>query len=297
MKKHLVFVVNPRSGVERNKKVQQAIDSTLDHGIYSYEIRLTQHAGHGEEIAREAAAGHAYAVIAVGGDGSVNDVIRGLYGTGTALGIIPKGSGNGLARTLGIPVNVVAALQLINRNLTEKIDIGKANGRFFASNAGVGYDALICKKFAKSTRRGLAVYAWLITKYMWLYRDWYWDITVDGQHYRRRAFLVNVANGTQMGYDFKIAPDANWTDGLLDVVVINKFPKILGALLGYKMFNGTLLQSRYVERIRGKEITISNPDLKLMQADGDAMATTNTIQFSIIEQAIAVIVGKKAGMN
>lgn len=296
MKKHLVFVVNPRSGVERNKKVQQAIDSTLDHGIYSYEIRLTQHAGHGEEIAREAA-GHAYAVIAVGGDGSVNDVIRGLYGTGTALGIIPKGSGNGLARSLGIPVNVVAALQLINRNLTEKIDIGKANGRFFASNAGVGYDALICKKFAKSTRRGLAVYAWLITKYMWLYRDWYWDITVDGQHYRRRAFLVNVANGTQMGYDFKIAPDANWTDGLLDVVVINKFPKILGALLGYKMFNGTLLQSRYVERIRGKEITISNPDLKLMQADGDAMATTNTIQFSIIEQAIAVIVGKKAGMN
>jgi diacylglycerol kinase (ATP) len=292
--KHLVFIVNPRSGVERNKQVQQAIDNILDKEVFSYEIKLTEHAGHGEDIARAAAAKNPYAVIAVGGDGSVNDVIRGLYGSQTALGIIPKGSGNGLARSLSIPVKTEAALQVINRNLTEKIDIGIANGRFFASNAGVGYDALICKKFAKSTRRGLAVYSWLITKYMWLYRDWDWDITIDGRHYKRKAFLVNVANGTQMGYDFKIAPDASWTDGLLDVVIINKFPKILGGLLGYKMFNGSLLQSRYVERIRGKEISISNPELKLMQADGDAIATSNKVEFNIIKGAIEVIVGKKS---
>lgn len=292
--KHLVFIVNPRSGVERNKQVQQAIDNILDKEVFSYEIELTERAGHGEDIARAAAAKNAYAVIAVGGDGSVNDVIRGLYGSQTALGIIPKGSGNGLARSLSIPVKTEAALKVINRNLTERVDIGTANGRFFASNAGVGYDALICKKFAKSTRRGLAVYSWLITKYMWLYRDWDWDITIDGRHYKRKAFLVNVANGTQMGYDFKIAPDASWTDGLLDVVIINKFPKILGGLLGYKMFNGSLLQSRYVERIRGKEISISNPELKLMQADGDAIATSNKVEFNIIKGAIEVIVGKKS---
>lgn len=294
--KHLVFVVNPQSGVERNKQIQSAIDKYLNHSVYSHEIQLTERAGHGEDIARRAAADGAFAVVAVGGDGSVNDVLRGLFGTGTSLAIIPKGSGNGLARTLSIPVDVRKALEVINTGLMEKIDLATANGKLFASNAGVGYDALICKKFANSTRRGLGVYSWLVTKYMWLYRDWNWKITVDGIEYQRTAFLVNVANGQQMGYDFKIAPDANWTDGLLDVVIINKFPKIIGAWLGLRMYNGSLLKSNYVERIRGKHIIISNPDLKLMQADGDAIACSNQLEFKVLERAQTIVVGKVCGL-
>lgn len=290
--KHLVIIVNPKSGVERNKQIQAAIDKHLDHGQYTHELQVTERAGHGEDLARKAAADGAFAVVAVGGDGSVNDVLRGLYGTKTALGIIPKGSGNGLARTLSIPVDVEKALQVINAGLMEKIDLATANGKLFASNAGVGYDALICKKFANSTRRGLAVYSWLITKYMWLYKDWRWTINVDGKSYERTAFLVNVANGRQMGYDFKIAPDASWTDGLLDVIIINKFPKIVGSLLGLRMFNGSLLKSKYVERFRGKKVTISNPNLKLMQADGDAVNSSNSIEFNVLERAQNVIVGK-----
>lgn len=291
MKKHLVFIVNPRSGVERNKQIQQSIDRLLNHAVYSYEIKLTERAGHGEQLAREAAAAGAFAVVAVGGDGSVNDVIRGLFGTTTALAIIPKGSGNGLARTLSIPVQLDTALQTINRCITEQIDVGSVNGKLFASNAGVGYDALICKKFADSTRRGLSVYAWLITKYMWLYRDKTWSLNIDGKPYEKTAFLINVANGTQMGYNFKIAPDASWTDGLLDVVIIRKFPKILGGLLGLKMLNGTLLKSRYVDRIRAKKIVISHPELDHMQVDGDPVSCSNPITFTLHEQALTVIVG------
>jgi YegS/Rv2252/BmrU family lipid kinase len=289
--KHLIFVVNPKSGVERNKKIQSAIDTYLDASEYSYEIQYTQYAGHGTELARNAAASEAFAVVAVGGDGSVNDIIKGLLGTNTLLGIIPKGSGNGLARTLGIPLDLAKAIQTINRCMVEAIDIGFANGKVFASNAGVGFDALVCKKFSQSNRRGLMVYTWLITKHMWLYRNWTWSLSIDGKKYEETAFFISVANGRQFGYNFKIAEDASWTDGLLDVVIIRKFPKILGAVLGFRMLSGTLLKSKYVRRIRAKHIVINNPQLKWMQTDGDSVACSDTIEFKIQEKAQRVIVG------
>jgi YegS/Rv2252/BmrU family lipid kinase len=290
--KHLVFIVNPKSGVDRNKAIQETIDKCLDKSIYSYEIQLTQRAGHGEDLAREASKLGAFAVVAVGGDGSVNDVLRGLYGSETALAILPKGSGNGLARTLKIPLDLEAGIKTINRGITEKIDVGFANEKLFASNAGVGYDALVCKKFATSNTRGLITYAWLITKYMWLYRDWTWKINVDGKAFEEKAFFISVSNGSQFGYNFKIAEDASWTDGLFDVVIIKKFPKILGAFLGLRMIRGTLLKSKYVLRIRGKNITISNPELKLMQTDGDPIDCTNEIKYRIAEKIQKVIVGQ-----
>jgi YegS/Rv2252/BmrU family lipid kinase len=289
--KHLVFVVNPKSGVERNKKIQAAIQAHLDQSVYSYEIQETQHAGHGTKLAQNAAVKGAFAVVAVGGDGSVNDIIKGLLGTNALLAIIPKGSGNGLARTLGIPLDLAQAIQTINRCRVEAIDIGFANGKVFASNAGVGFDALVCKKFSQSKRRGLLVYTWLITKHMWLYRSWDWNLVVDGQEYKETAFFISVANGRQFGYNFKIAEDASWTDGLLDLVIIRKFPKILGALLGFRMFSGTLLKSKYVHRIRAKQIIISNPQLKWMQTDGDSLTCSNSIEFTIQEKAQKVIIG------
>jgi YegS/Rv2252/BmrU family lipid kinase len=289
--KHLVFVVNPKSGVERNKKIQAAIEAHLDQLVYSYEIQQTQHAGHGTNLAQDAAVKGAFAVVAVGGDGSVNDIIKGLLGTNTLLAIIPKGSGNGLARTLSIPLDLSKAIQTINRCIVEAIDIGFANGKVFASNAGVGFDALVCKKFSQSKRRGLFVYTWLITKHMWLYRSWAWVLNVDGQEHEETAFFISVANGRQFGYNFKIAEDASWTDGLLDIVIIRKFPKILGALLGFRMLSGTLLKSKYVHRIRAKQVVISNPQLKWMQTDGDSVACSNSIEFTIQEKAQKVIVG------
>jgi len=288
--RQLVFIVNPRSGVERRKEIKQAIDQVLDQQRYSYVIKETSHAGHGEELAREAAQAGAYAVVAVGGDGSVNDILRGLYGTETLLSIIPKGSGNGMARTMRIPLDVHKAIQVINHGKTVKIDVAFADDKLFVSNAGVGFDALISKKFSRSKRRGLTMYSWLVTKYLWLYREWNWDIVVDGQQLQRKAFLINVANGTQFGYDFKIAPDADWTDGMLDVIIIKKFPKILGGLMALRLMKGTILSSRFVERIRGREITIGNPDLKLMQTDGDARACGAEIRFRIERQIQGVIV-------
>ncbi len=289
-KKHLVFIINPRSGVDRQKAIQHAIDTTLDQQQYSYEIQYTQYAKHGTLLAKEAAAKGAYAVVAVGGDGSVNDIVAGLLDTDTCLAIIPKGSGNGMARTMGIPLKEQEAIAVINKGNEIKMDIGYANERPFISNAGVAFDALISRKFAKSVRRGFAMYSWLVTKYLWVYKAWNWDIEIDGKPLQEKAFIITVANGKQFGYNFQIAPDANWTDGLFDVVIIRNFPRILGGLIAFRAMNGSILKSPYVKHYRAKEVVVSHPQLRLMQTDGDAHDCENKIRFTIKKGLQKVIV-------
>lgn len=288
--KHLVFVINPKSGVEREKAIQHAIDDRLDKQQFTYEIVHTEYAKHGTKLAKEAAGKGAYAVVAVGGDGSVNDVVVGLLGTHTKLAIIPKGSGNGMARTMGIPLKEHEAIDIINKGNTTMMDIGYANDRPFISNAGVAFDALISKKFAKSVRRGFAIYSWLVTRYMWTYKEWKWNVTIDGKEINPKAFIISVANGKQFGYNFQIAPDASWTDGLFDIIVLKKFPKILGGLIVLRAMNGTITKSPYVDFYRAKEVTISHPKLELMQTDGDAHPCENSIKFRIDKGAQAVLV-------
>ena len=289
-KKHIVFIINPKSGVERQKEIKEAIEAHLDKVHYSHEILNTEFAKHGTVLAKEAARNGAYAVVAVGGDGSVNDVVQGLLGTNTLLAIIPKGSGNGMARTMRIPLDTNEAIKVINAGNIAAMDVAFANDKPFISNAGVAFDALISKKFAKSEKRGLMVYSWLVTKYMWLYKSWDWKIIIDGKEIKERAFMVNVANGKQFGYNFQIAPMASFTDGLLDIIIIRKFPKILGGLIAARAMMGTLAKSPYVRHITGKEITISHPSLRLMQTDGDAHACEPSISFRIQQGAQKVIV-------
>ncbi len=289
-KKHVVFIINPKSGVERQKEITQGIEANLDKEQHSYELIHTQYAKHGTTLAKEAAQKGAYAVVAVGGDGSVNDVAQGLLGTNTLLAIIPKGSGNGMARTMKIPLDTNEAIKVISKGNTADMDVAFANDRPFISNAGVAFDALISKKFAKSERRGLMVYSWLVTKHMWLYKEWDWNITIDGKDYSERAFMINVANGQQFGYNFRIAPMASYTDGLLDIIIVRKFPKILGGALAFRGLTGSIAGSPYVQHLTGREITISNPALKLMQTDGDAHACEPTIKFRVEKGAQKVIV-------
>ena len=288
-KQHLVFIVNPKSGANRKKEIAQAVAEHLDREKYTFEIRDTEYAKHGTTLARDAAEAGAYAVVAVGGDGSVNDIIQGIHGFETKLAIIPKGSGNGMARTLGIPLDTAGAMQVINNGSITPIDLGFANDKAFISNSGVAFDALIAKKFAKSKRRGLMMYSWLITKYLWRYKCWHWDITVDGQTIREQAFVVNVANGQQYGYNFKIAPMADCTDGTLDLILVRKFPKVLGGMLAVRGLTGTIAKSPYVKHYRGRRITVTNPALNLFQTDGDAHHCENTIDYSVVPGGLKIM--------
>ncbi len=289
MKKHLVFIVNPRSGTDRVKAIQSAIDTTLDHTQYSHELQHTKYPKHGIELARDAAKKGAFAVIAVGGDGSVNDVVAGLAGTNTALGIVPRGSGNGMARNMSLPLDDAGCIAIINRCNVVQTDLGFANDRPYISNAGVGFDALISKEFSKSKKRGFRAYSWLIARHIWGYKSYDWRITIDGERLRERAFLVNVANGQQFGYNFKIAPQASYTDGMLDMVIIRKFPKLLGAHLVMRAMKGNLTASRYVKHYRCHEASIAHPELHQMQIDGDAHACTNKVTFRVDAGALGVL--------
>ncbi len=290
MKKHLVFIINPKSGVDRQKEIKAAINDRLDHSTYSHEIIYTEYAKHGIVLAEKAAKDGAYAVVAVGGDGSINDIVTGLQGTNTVLAIIPKGSGNGMARTMKIPLSVPEAIEVINKGKEVKIDVAYANAQVFISNAGVAFDALISKKFAKSVRRGLAMYSWLVTRHMWTYKEWDWDITIDGKLVTEKAFIVNVANGQQFGYNFKIAPMASYTDGWLDVIIIRKFPKILGGAIVLRAISGTIAGSFFVKHYRAKEVVVTNPGLRLMQTDGDAHVCSDKINFRVEQGAQKVLV-------
>lgn len=288
--KHIVFIVNPKSGTERRKEIETAVRNNLDDNRFSYEIQETQFAKHGTQLAKEAAHKGAYGVVAVGGDGSVNDIVAGLADSKTILGIIPKGSGNGMARTMGIPLNADDAVKVINRDQVQAIDVAYANDRLFVSNAGVAFDALISRKFAKSERRGLPVYSWLVTKHLWLYKVWDFTLTIDGKELKERAFMVTVANGKQFGYNFQIAPMADYTDGKLDVIIIRKFPKLLGGLIAMRAMSGTITKSPYVKHYTATEVTITHPNLRLMQTDGDAHDCSNEIKFSIKPAAQRVFV-------
>ncbi|MBS1772576.1 MAG: diacylglycerol kinase family lipid kinase [Bacteroidetes bacterium] len=289
-KKHIVFIINPHSGVDRQKAIQTAIDTKLDMNQYSYEIAHTQYAKHGIIIAKEAAEKGAYAVVAVGGDGSVNDVAAGLLHTDTALGIIAKGSGNGLARSLGLPLTEAEAIDIINKGKIITIDVGFAANRLFLSNAGTGFDALVASEFSKSKRRGFAIYSWLVTKNLWTYKAPEMEITIDGKTIKEKTFLVCAANGKQFGYNFQIAPEADCTDGLLDIIVIKNFPRILGGMLVLRAMSGTITKSPFVKHYLGKEITIKHAELNTMQTDGDAHPCGKEIQIRIHHAAQNVIV-------
>lgn len=288
--KKILFIINPKSGVDRVKALQNLIDQHLDHSKFEYHIAHTEYAKHGTELAKKGVNDSYQIIVAVGGDGSVNDVIAGIHNTNATLAIIPKGSGNGLARSLKIPLDSAKAIELINKEKKATIDLGKADDKIFVSNAGVGFDALVARKFAKSNRRGMAIYSWIVTKYLWMYKEKVWEIEVDGVPIKERAFILTVANAAQFGYNFKIAPHANLQDGLFDIVIIKKYPKILGAVIALRAFNGTILQSKFVVHFKGKKITIRHPELSLLQMDGDVYKCGTEVKIEMQPASLHVMV-------
>lgn len=287
--KKILFIINPNSGIDRVKALHRAIEENLDLEKFSFKTVYTRYAKHGTELAREGVAAGFEIIVAVGGDGSVNDVIQGLYGSGAALGIIPKGSGNGLARSMGIPLNTEKAIRVLNQMEIISIDLGRADGHLFVSNAGVGFDTVVTQKFARSRRRGLAAYIGIISKYLWRYRVRSWEIDVDGRRFSREAFMVTVANGVQLGYGFKIAPPADLQDGTFDIVILNKFPKLIASSIALRAFSGSILSSPYVTYLRGKKITIFHSEMTLLQLDGEVYPCGDEVLIEMLPQSLRVV--------
>ena len=223
-KKKIIFIINPISGVGKQRLVETAIDKTLDKSIFDYDISYTSAPKHATELSKDAACKNYDIVVAVGGDGSINEVAKGIIGSNCTLGIIPIGSGNGLARHFNIPFDISQAIEVINKCNTIKIDTATINEQLFLSIAGVGFDALVANKFAKGKRRGFWSYFKITVREYPKYKPKKYSLTIDGKKMIRRALLVSFANSNQFGYNTSIAPMAIINDGFLDVCILKKVP-------------------------------------------------------------------------
>jgi YegS/Rv2252/BmrU family lipid kinase len=290
-KTNILFVVNPIAGHSQKEEFPDFVKRMLDHEQFNYRIEFTQYAGHGILLGIEAANEGIDMVVAVGGDGTINEVARGLINSETTLGIIPSGSGNGLARHLNIPLNFEGALRLINSGKKSKIDTGIINGQTFVSIAGVGFDALVADLFAKDTNRGFLTYFKIVATQYQRYKPEVYTIILDNQtEIKTTALFISLANSNQFGYNTTIAPEAELNDGLLDVCIVEKpnifdMPLIINLML-LKMIH----KSKFVQIFKAKSIEIKRTRNKVINIDGEPIKLERDLQIDVNPLSLNIII-------
>lgn len=285
-KKKILFIINPHSGIKSKLGFVDLIDHEIS-GDFIVKTRLTQRPEHATELAEEAVESGVDAVIAVGGDGSVNEVGKALIGTDVALGIIPVGSGNGFARHLNIPLHEKAALQTINKFRTQIIDTATINDIPFLATAGLGFDAQVGWQFANHGRRGFLSYVQITANAFMGYKAKEYKLSIDGKEIETTAFLINFANAGQYGNNAWISPSASLSDGLLNICILDKFPKLYATDIIYKLFNKKIEKSKYYRFYQGKEIWVRNPEI--FHIDGEPRGTDEDLLIKIVPQSLKVI--------
>ena len=268
-KRKILAVINPISGTSNKEFMPETIARCIDPDKFDVVVRFTQHASHATLLTEEAIKEGFYGVIAVGGDGTINEVAAALRDSSTALGIIPCGSGNGLARHLGIPMNVEKALEIINLDNIEALDYCTANDRPFFCTCGVGFDAHVSQKFAEARKRGpLSYIQKTLVEYL-KYRCKTYSIEMNDREVTEKAFVIACGNASQYGNNAFITPRASMHDGLIDVTVIHPFTPLDTAVLGVLLFTRHIDQDTNINTFRTSELTIHRPKPDAMHIDGE----------------------------
>ena len=268
-KRKILAVINPISGTSNKEFMPETIARCIDPDKFDVVVRFTQHASHATLLTEEAIKEGFYGVIAVGGDGTINEVAAALRDSSTALGIIPCGSGNGLARHLGIPMNVEKALEIINLDNIEALDYCTANDRPFFCTCGVGFDAHVSQKFAEARKRGpLSYIQKTLVEYL-KYRCKTYSLEMNDRVVTEKAFVIACGNASQYGNNAFITPRASMHDGLIDVTVIHPFTPLDTAVLGVLLFTRHIDQDTNINTFRTSELTIHRPKPDVMHIDGE----------------------------
>ena len=294
MKKKIVFIMNPISGTSDKKDIPYLIEKLLDKEQFDYSIRETEYAGHAYEIAKESKEQGIDIVVAVGGDGTVNEVGRALVHSNTALGIIPTGSGNGLARHLLIPMKIKGAIQVLNDCEITDLDYGIINEHPFFCTCGVGFDAFISEKFAEAGKRGPITYLENILKEGLKYEPETYEIEAENGTIKKKAFLISCANASQYGNNAYIAPQASMSDGMIDVIIMEPFDALEASQISIEMFNKTLDKNNKIKTFRSKEIKIYRKAPGVIHYDGDPIDTGKEIVVTLKEKGIKILTNPKA---
>lgn len=290
LKKRVVFIVNPISGKGEKQGIERMIADHIDTNKYQWEVIHTTGPDHATEISRKAALEGVDVVVAIGGDGTVNEVTAGLVGTATALGIIPAGSGNGLSRHLRIPAKPKKAIAIINRCKIIKIDTATIDGNIFVNLAGVGFDATVADKFSKAGSRGFSTYFRITARSYMNYKPKKYTMIIDGVEIKRRALMVSFANSSQFGNNASINPGADVSDGFIDVCILGKIPFWKAPFIAPLLFMKKFDQTRYVEIIRAREVILKQKKERVIHIDGDPRLAGKELTMKIDPLSLNVIV-------
>lgn len=290
IKKKLRFIVNPISGVGKQRIVEDLLYRYLDHNLYDYEICYTKAPRHAIELSREAALFNYYAVIAVGGDGSVNEAAQGLINSNTALGILACGSGNGFARHLKLPLNLTHAIKKINSHNMDSSDVGCFNEHYFFNVSGVGFDGHVANVFSLNKKRGFKTYIKVVIKEVFSYHKLNARLNIDGSEFNAAKLLNSFCIGSQYGNNFYISPNSNNNDGLIELVMIDKLVWYKVPMLIYYAFTKQIHKSSLVKTKQAKNISIIGENM-LCHLDGEPYVIKNgEIKISILPNALKVLV-------
>ena len=293
-KKKITFILNPISGTHSKEEIPGKINRLLDHEQFEPAICFTQHAGHAAEIARECAETGTDIVVAVGGDGTVNEVARSLVHTDTALGIIPCGSGNGLARHLCIPLGVEDAIGIINQARIEAFDYGIINGMPFFCTCGMGFDAFISLKFAEAGKRGPITYVENVLKEGLKYQPETYEVEDETGAKQYKAFLIACANASQYGNNAYIAPGATMKDGEMDVIIMEPFDALEAPQIAADLFMKTLGNNSKIKTFRTRSLRIHRKEPGAIHYDGDPIMTGKDVDVRIEHLGIRIVTNPEA---
>lgn len=290
----LLFIVNPISGVGAGKKLPEKIKEIPEYRKIDYDIRFTEYAGHARTLVKEALKQGIYThIVAVGGDGTVNEVGTSLVGTSVAFGVVSLGSGNGFARHLGYSVQMKKALRQVLSGAYAQIDLLEINGTYSLNVSGVGYDAEVAHEFNRFRIRGVFSYIFAGLKLWFRYTPKNYRLSYEGVTREEECFILSLANTSQFGNNAFIAPHASLRDGLMDVCMLRRPHLFKVVYFLFCFLNGKIDKLTYYKDIQCKEITIEGP-INHVHIDGDAAVMTSPLRARVVPGALKVVVPKFA---
>jgi len=293
MKKKIAFIINPISGTSKKEHIPEIIMEVIDKEVFETKIVYTKFRGHGTELAKHFVENNYDYVVAVGGDGTVNEIAKALIHTNTSLGIIPIGSGNGLARHLGIPMNIRKAIEMINFSETVFMDYGLVNNQPFFCTCGTGFDAYVSTEFAKGKERGLMSYIEKIITGYFNYKSQNYHLKSKDIDLKIKAFVMTFANASQWGNNAYIAPQASVQDGKLDISIMSSFPIIAIPTLALQLFTKTIDKDLFMTTLRTDEILLKREEPGPFHFDGEPYEEGTEIRIKIVADGLKILTKKR----
>ena len=288
-----IFILNPQAGKrKKTRDLVDQIDYYMSTSGFTYEFAYTVEAGDATRIARQAVNEGFNIIVAVGGDGTVNEVATGLIHSDSQLGIVPRGSGNGVARSLNIPLNTGECLEFLLSPKITTIDVGIVNRKYFIGVSGIGYDALVGQKFQDFGVRGPIPYFFIGVNEFLKYRPQKYFLEIEGEKIEKEALVIAFANTKQYGNGAVIAPEADPKDGFLDVCIVGPLSFVQAMQHASLLFKGNINESPLYFHKKCKSVKVHMGRGTVHRAhlhrDGEPDKSTHSLEVKIVERALKV---------